>query len=69
MENKETKPDDIAAFCVELPRKLLQQFDRWVKDNLFSNRSEAVRYLMRQAINQGDQQPHPDHRGGNSKQS
>jgi metal-responsive CopG/Arc/MetJ family transcriptional regulator len=58
MDMKETKQEETAALNMEVPAKLLNQFDIWVKENMFSNRSEAVRYLMRRAISRQEDLQH-----------
>lgn len=40
-----------AILNVEVKEKLLAEFDIWLKQNLYSNRSEAIRDIMRKAIN------------------
>lgn len=57
MDMKETKQEETAALNMEVPAKLLNQFDIWVKENMFSNRSEAVRYLMRRTISRQEDLP------------
>jgi metal-responsive CopG/Arc/MetJ family transcriptional regulator len=61
----EEKQNETAALNMEVPAMLLEQFDVWAKQNMFANRSEAIRFIMRQAINQADQQPPASRQGGN----
>jgi metal-responsive CopG/Arc/MetJ family transcriptional regulator len=62
----EEKQNETAALNMEVPAMLLEQFDVWAKQNMFANRSEAIRFIMRQAINQEAQQ-HPASRQGGNK--
>jgi len=44
----------VIRFGVSLPEPLLQQFDRHIKQKDYSNRSEAIRDLIRQELVQED---------------
>ncbi|ABC77896.1 nickel-responsive transcriptional regulator NikR [Syntrophus aciditrophicus] len=41
---------DIVRFGVSLDNTLLKQFDRFIKDRNYTNRSEAIRDLIRQEL-------------------
>ena len=42
--------DQLVRFSVSLEAGLLEEFDRYCKDNRFATRSEAIRQLLRQAL-------------------
>jgi CopG family nickel-responsive transcriptional regulator len=41
---------DLVRFSVSLEADLLQEFDRYCKENRFATRSEAIRQLLRDAL-------------------
>ncbi len=41
---------DIFRFGVSLPRTLIEKFDKLIKDNKYTNRSEALRDMIRQEL-------------------
>lgn len=42
--------NDTVRFGVSLPRKLLEEFDRLIEQKEYSNRSEAIRDLIREKL-------------------
>ena len=44
------KNDELIRFGVSFPISLLEQFDQYIKEQKYTNRSEAIRDLARKAI-------------------
>ncbi len=43
---------DFIRFSISLPASLLKEFDKFIEEKGFPNRSEAIRHLMREALSQ-----------------
>lgn len=43
-------PEEIKRFGVSMESELLEQFDRYISDHAYTNRSEAIRDLIRRAL-------------------
>src|SRR5665648_1017665 len=52
---------DIIRFGVSLEKKLLEKFDKLIKEKKYSNRSEAIRDLIRDKLIIYNQQINIDH--------
>jgi len=52
MPNNESSKEFITRTGISLEAEMLEEFDRWIKSKKFPNRSEGIRYLIREKLDQ-----------------